>query len=117
MDILPSWKCVLTIRVFVLAVILCVLFADSDYQLVSEAQTPGVNNQTPPELPSYDEHPKRNNVSRNGDLFENFKNNRDRYPPSGHPVSSKLKKENKIIIIIIIILSTISPLKPISTSI
>jgi hypothetical protein len=51
-----------------------------------------VNNQTPPELPSYDEHPKRNNVSRNGDLFENFKNNRDRYPPSGHPVSSKLKE-------------------------
>lgn len=66
---------------------LCVLLADSDYQLVSEAQTPGLNNQTPPDLPSYDEHPKRNNVSRNGDLFENYKNNRDRYPPTGHPVS------------------------------
>jgi hypothetical protein len=72
--------------------ILCVLLADSDYQLVSEAQTPGLNNQTPPELPSYDEHPKRNNVSRNGDLFENYKNNRDRYPPSGHPVSSMSTK-------------------------
>jgi hypothetical protein len=92
MNILPSWKFVLIIRVFVLVVIMCFLFADSDYQLVSEAQTPGVNNQTPPELPSYDEQPKRNNVSRNGDLFENFKNNRDRYPPSGHPVSSKLKQ-------------------------
>jgi hypothetical protein len=67
--------------------ILYVLLADSDYQLVSEAQTPGLNNQTPPELPSYEEHPKRNNVSRNGDLFENYKNNRDRYPPAGHPVS------------------------------
>ena len=107
MDIFPSWKCVLSIRVFVLIIILCVLFADSDYQLVSEAQTPGVNNQTPPELPPYDEHPKRNNVSRNGDLFENFKNNRDRYPPSSHPVSSKKKKP---------ILCTISPLKPLSTS-
>ena len=62
-------------------------FSDSDYQLVAEAQTPGLNNQTPPELPSYEEHPKRNNVSRNGDLFENFKNNRDRYTPSGHSVS------------------------------
>lgn len=92
MNILPSWKFVLSIRVFVLVVIMCFLFVDSDYQLVSEAQTPGVNNQTPPELPSYDEHPKRNNVSRNGDLFENFKNNRERYPPSGHPVSSKLKQ-------------------------
>jgi hypothetical protein len=67
--------------------ILYALLADSDYQLVSEAQTPGLNNQTPPELPSYEEHPKRNNVSRNGDLFENYKNNRDRYPPAGHPVS------------------------------
>ena len=92
MNILPSWKFVLSIRVFFLVVIMCFLFVDSDYQLVSEAQTPGVNNQTPPELPSYDEHPKRNNVSRNGDLFENFKNNRERYPPSGHPVSSKLKQ-------------------------
>lgn len=63
---------------------------DSDYQLVSEAQTPGLNNQTPPELPSYDEHPKRNNVSRNGDLFENYKNNRDRYPPTGHPSSEEV---------------------------
>jgi hypothetical protein len=91
MDMMPSCKYVPNITVFVVVLILCVLFADSDYQLVSEAQTPGVNNQTPPELPSYDEHPKRNNVSRNGDLFENFKNNRDRYPPSGHSVSSKLK--------------------------
>ena len=78
----------LGVRLLVVVAVLFVLFTDSDYQLVSEAQTPGVNNQTPPELPSYDEHPKRNNVSRNGDLFENFKNNRDRYPPSGHPVSA-----------------------------
>jgi hypothetical protein len=92
MHILRSWKRVLSIRVFVLVVIPCLLFADSDYQLVSEAQTPGVNIQTPPELPTYDEHPKRNNVSRNGDLFENFKNNRDVYPRTGHPVSCKLKK-------------------------
>ncbi|CAG2067611.1 unnamed protein product, partial [Timema podura] len=54
---------------------------DSDYQLVADAQTPaGLNNQTPPELPSYEDHTKRNNSTRNGDLFENFKNNRERYP-------------------------------------
>nr|CAD7393816.1 unnamed protein product [Timema cristinae] len=54
---------------------------DSDYQLVADAQTPaGLNNQTPPELPSYEDHAKRNNSTRNGDLFENFKNNRERYP-------------------------------------
>lgn len=79
--------------------ILCVLLADSDYQLVSEAQTPGLNNQTPPELPSYDEHPKRNNVSRNGDLFENYKNNRDRYPPVGHPVSCMSTKTVFLIVL------------------
>ncbi|PSN56957.1 hypothetical protein C0J52_10847, partial [Blattella germanica] len=40
---------------------------DSDYQLVADAQTPGLNNQTPPELPTYDEHPKRNNLIKMAD--------------------------------------------------
>jgi hypothetical protein len=83
---LPTF--VLSVRPFVLVFVLSVLLTDSEYQLVvPETQTPGISNQTPPELRSYDEHPKRNNVSRNGDLFENFKNNRDRCPPPGHPVS------------------------------
>jgi hypothetical protein len=97
----------LGVRLLVVVAVLFVLFTDSDYQLVSEAQTPGVNNQTPPELPSYDEHPKRNNVSRNGDLFENFKSNRDRYPPSGHPVSTDSQ----------IILFTVSLFERLGTSI
>lgn len=82
---LPTFM--LGVTPFVLVFVVSLLLTDSDYQLVSETQTPGINNQTPPELPSYGEHPKRNNVSRNGDLFENFKNNRDRCPPPGHPVS------------------------------
>ncbi|XP_068082092.1 nephrin [Anabrus simplex] len=62
---------------------------DSDYQLVPGAQTPGLNNQTPPELPAYEDHPKRSNVvTRNGDLFDNYKNNSTRYPT--HPVADEV---------------------------
>lgn len=46
---------------------------DSDYQLVSEAPTPGLNNKTE----VFDE---RNNVTRNGGIHENFKSSSDRLP-------------------------------------
>ncbi|XP_068084809.1 synaptogenesis protein syg-1-like [Anabrus simplex] len=63
---------------------------DSDYQLVSGAQTPGVTKETPPELPSYEQHTKWNNTSRNGDLFENYKNTSSRTRPVGHRVSEEV---------------------------
>ncbi|XP_071453565.1 nephrin-like [Hetaerina americana] len=50
---------------------------DSDYQLVSGSQ--GLALKELAEVP-YDDVAKRNNTSRNGDLYENYKNNR--YPAS-----------------------------------
>ncbi|XP_046659110.1 LOW QUALITY PROTEIN: nephrin-like [Homalodisca vitripennis] len=50
----------------------------SDYQLVSNAGTPAAGDVvTPPlALPSYeDNHPRNNVISRNDDLYDNYKNN------------------------------------------
>ncbi|XP_054259110.1 synaptogenesis protein syg-2-like [Macrosteles quadrilineatus] len=51
----------------------------SDYQLVSNVGTPAagdVTTPTPPTAPLYDDNTPRNNViSRNGDLYDNYKNN------------------------------------------
>ncbi|KAL0270297.1 UNVERIFIED_CONTAM: hypothetical protein PYX00_007761 [Menopon gallinae] len=43
---------------------------DSDYQLLSEATTPGLQNRS---SDASDDHFKRNNISRNGGIHENFK--------------------------------------------